>query len=409
MTRRFDLEAGPVVAATLIRLAEDSHALLVVCHHIAADGWSMGILADELRRALYEDALIRCPRRAGRDPRAVRRLRRLVARRAHPRDAREPRRLLARSTLGGTEARRPADAARTAGARRAAHHTNWSLLAPGTLAALQAAGGPGTTPFTALLAVFSMLLARYTGTDGVTLATTNGGQPARASSKASSGASSTRCRSTATCPAIPPSPSRGRGSGRRSAARLSNPLPLSVLADAVDLKLPVSFSLRGFRDQRGDWPGLTASIWDHEVDHQGYELSLLVHLDGDVTGLDFTYRRDLLDDDVVEPDGPSLPPPRRPDRGEPGGHAGRARPRDPGGAGHDPRHVERLGEALSRERSLRCWPSTATRPRPPCSSRTGPPPTPTCTPAPTRSPAAWSTRASPRRARSGCCWTARPT
>ena len=48
----FDLEAGPLIRGRLIRLAEDEHALLITMHHIVSDGWSMGVLSDELS-ALY--------------------------------------------------------------------------------------------------------------------------------------------------------------------------------------------------------------------------------------------------------------------------------------------------------------------------------------------------------------------
>ncbi|MFI6708294.1 amino acid adenylation domain-containing protein [Nonomuraea sp. NPDC050478] len=48
----FDLEHGPVLRATLFRLAPDDHVLLLVLHHIAADGWSLPILWRELD-ALY--------------------------------------------------------------------------------------------------------------------------------------------------------------------------------------------------------------------------------------------------------------------------------------------------------------------------------------------------------------------
>ena len=50
--RPFDLAAGPVLRATLLRLAPAEHRLLLTVHHIAADGWSLGILERELA-ALY--------------------------------------------------------------------------------------------------------------------------------------------------------------------------------------------------------------------------------------------------------------------------------------------------------------------------------------------------------------------
>jgi amino acid adenylation domain-containing protein len=44
----FDLAAGPLVRATLLRLAPDRHVLSLVAHHIVADGWSVRTLFGEL-------------------------------------------------------------------------------------------------------------------------------------------------------------------------------------------------------------------------------------------------------------------------------------------------------------------------------------------------------------------------
>ncbi|MEO6195391.1 MAG: amino acid adenylation domain-containing protein [Thermoanaerobaculia bacterium] len=46
--RPFDLARGPLLRATLLRLAEREHALLLAFHHIVTDGWSMGIFTREL-------------------------------------------------------------------------------------------------------------------------------------------------------------------------------------------------------------------------------------------------------------------------------------------------------------------------------------------------------------------------
>ncbi len=48
----FDLERGPLVRGRLVRIASDDHVLLVTMHHIVSDGWSMGVLVEELT-ALY--------------------------------------------------------------------------------------------------------------------------------------------------------------------------------------------------------------------------------------------------------------------------------------------------------------------------------------------------------------------
>ena len=51
--RPFDLASGPLIRTRLLRLFEQEHMLLVTVHHIVADGWSIGIITDELA-AFYE-------------------------------------------------------------------------------------------------------------------------------------------------------------------------------------------------------------------------------------------------------------------------------------------------------------------------------------------------------------------
>jgi amino acid adenylation domain-containing protein len=51
--RPFDLARGPLLRATLFRLGEAAHVLLLAMHHIVSDGWSLGVLQRELT-ALYE-------------------------------------------------------------------------------------------------------------------------------------------------------------------------------------------------------------------------------------------------------------------------------------------------------------------------------------------------------------------
>ncbi|MFL5382771.1 MAG: condensation domain-containing protein, partial [Longimicrobiaceae bacterium] len=49
----FDLAAGPLFRAALLRLGAEDHVLLLSMHHIVSDGWSMGVLYRELS-VLYE-------------------------------------------------------------------------------------------------------------------------------------------------------------------------------------------------------------------------------------------------------------------------------------------------------------------------------------------------------------------
>ncbi|MFL5386105.1 MAG: condensation domain-containing protein, partial [Longimicrobiaceae bacterium] len=45
--RPFDLSAGPLFRAALLRLGSEDHVLLLSMHHIVSDGWSMGVLFRE--------------------------------------------------------------------------------------------------------------------------------------------------------------------------------------------------------------------------------------------------------------------------------------------------------------------------------------------------------------------------
>jgi hypothetical protein len=51
VARPFDLERDLMLRARLLRLGPDSHVLVLVAHHIACDGWSKGLLLDELSQA----------------------------------------------------------------------------------------------------------------------------------------------------------------------------------------------------------------------------------------------------------------------------------------------------------------------------------------------------------------------
>ncbi|MCJ0869716.1 non-ribosomal peptide synthetase/MFS transporter [Streptomyces sp. AP-93] len=44
----FDLQAGPLLRALVVRIAEDDHVLALVMHHIICDGWSIDLLNREL-------------------------------------------------------------------------------------------------------------------------------------------------------------------------------------------------------------------------------------------------------------------------------------------------------------------------------------------------------------------------
>jgi amino acid adenylation domain-containing protein/FkbH-like protein len=49
----FDLEQGPLVRVSLLQLGEAEHVLMLTMHHIISDGWSIGLLTEELA-SLYK-------------------------------------------------------------------------------------------------------------------------------------------------------------------------------------------------------------------------------------------------------------------------------------------------------------------------------------------------------------------
>src|SRR5579872_2302466 len=46
--RPFDLQRGPMLRATLVRITPEQYVLYLAMHHIVADGWSLGLFAQEL-------------------------------------------------------------------------------------------------------------------------------------------------------------------------------------------------------------------------------------------------------------------------------------------------------------------------------------------------------------------------
>lgn len=59
--RIFDLEQGPLAVWELVRMGEDDHALVFTAHHIVCDGWSMGMIVDELSKSYNAFRAARLP------------------------------------------------------------------------------------------------------------------------------------------------------------------------------------------------------------------------------------------------------------------------------------------------------------------------------------------------------------
>jgi amino acid adenylation domain-containing protein/non-ribosomal peptide synthase protein (TIGR01720 family) len=54
-TRRFDLGRPPLLRCILARFAAEEHRLVLTCHHILLDGWSIPVVIDELRTLYASD------------------------------------------------------------------------------------------------------------------------------------------------------------------------------------------------------------------------------------------------------------------------------------------------------------------------------------------------------------------
>jgi len=169
--RAFDLLAGPLFRAGVLRLGADEHVLLLSLHHLVTDGWSMDVLHRELWTAYAA-----C--RDGREP-ALPELPAQYAdfavwQREQAGGEAEARRLAYwTGRLAGAPAllELPADHPRPPAPsfRGGTVPVNVPLLVAERLRAL--ARGERATPFMAVLAAFQVLLGRYAATDDVVVGT----------------------------------------------------------------------------------------------------------------------------------------------------------------------------------------------------------------------------------------------
>jgi len=177
--RPFDLQAGPLFRAGLLRIADDDHVMMIAMHHIVSDGWSMGVFFRELAESYgafldgKEAALPALPVRYA--DYAVWQREWLSG------DALDAQLGYWRDRLGGAPAvldlplDRPRPAAR--GYRGGVHH--FALPAERIEAVSALARREGATLFMALLAAFDLLLARYSGQEDIVVGTPIAGRTRR--------------------------------------------------------------------------------------------------------------------------------------------------------------------------------------------------------------------------------------
>ncbi|WP_326841142.1 amino acid adenylation domain-containing protein [Streptomyces sp. NBC_01558] len=168
--RPFDLATGPLLRAHLVRLADDEAFLLLSVHHIAADGWSEGILARELREG-YRAAV------AGVEPTGLPELPLQYADFSVWQRERLAGGVLTdqlaywRDRLAGVEPLElPSDHRRPAGPPEGGGSTVAFEVPAEVAARLRAvATANGASMYMVLLAVFQVLLAKYSRQDDITV------------------------------------------------------------------------------------------------------------------------------------------------------------------------------------------------------------------------------------------------
>jgi len=177
--RPYDLAAGPLFRAALLRLGEEDHALLLGMHHVVSDGWSVGVLFRELS-ALYaayregaDSPLPELPVQYAdfaawqRGEPAGRALERQLA---YWRE-----RLAGAPALLALPTDRPRPAVQTH--RGAYEQLDLPDALPERLRALGRSGG--ATLYMVLLGAFQSLLTRYAGTEDVVVGTPTAGRTRR--------------------------------------------------------------------------------------------------------------------------------------------------------------------------------------------------------------------------------------
>jgi amino acid adenylation domain-containing protein len=166
----FDLAAGPLVRAVLVRLSPDTHVLAVVMHHIVADGWSFRILFDELS-ADYE-AISGGGGPVGAEP-PIQYADFAIWQLEHAEEGGwAPAERFWRAELAGAPSSLPLPADGPYPARQtfAAGSIDTALDASLADALRDVAARHGTTLFAVLLAAYAIVLARLTGRDDLVIA-----------------------------------------------------------------------------------------------------------------------------------------------------------------------------------------------------------------------------------------------
>ncbi|MET0395516.1 MAG: condensation domain-containing protein, partial [Longimicrobiaceae bacterium] len=174
--RPFDLARGPLMRASLLRLAGDDWGLVFNLHHVVSDGWSMGVLTREV--SILYDAFSRglpsplAPLEVQYPDYAVWQRERVSG------EALEAQVRFWREALAGAPPllELPVDRPRPPVPGQRAARRVFAVSAATTAALRELAQGEGVTLFITLLAAFQALLARWSGQEDVSVGTPTAGR-----------------------------------------------------------------------------------------------------------------------------------------------------------------------------------------------------------------------------------------
>ncbi|MEV0031788.1 amino acid adenylation domain-containing protein [Nocardia sp. NPDC050793] len=309
----FDVTAEPPFRAELFQVdGTDEHVLVVVAHHIAADGWSMGPLTRDVMLAYAA----RCAGRAPEwPPLPVQYADFSVWQRAVLGAETDPESLVSaqiafwRDTLAGLpdELSLPADRPRPAAQSFAGATHTFTIDAElaDRLAGLAAARN--ATLFMVLHAALAALLARLSGTEDIAIGTPVAGRgEAELDDVIGMFVNTLVLRS-----AVPGESGFGELLDRVREADLAAfahaDLPFERLVEIIDpvrstARHPlfqVMLSVQNLPEASFELPGLRVEGVDFDIDTAKFDLMLAVRESGSALHAEFSYARDLFDEDTV--------------------------------------------------------------------------------------------------------------
>jgi amino acid adenylation domain-containing protein len=304
----FDLSTGPLLRATLLRLAPQEHILLLTVHHIVSDHWSMGVLFRELVE-LYRTRAE--GRRPALPPLAWQYADYAVWQRQWLDDARMEEQLAYwKQRLAGAPAALDLPTDRPRPAVKTYRGATLPFQLPPDLASAlqQVSRREGATLFMTLLAAFQVLLHRYSGQADISVGTPVAGRSRQELEAIIGIFVSTLVMRTDLS---------GNGSFRELLARVRE----NVLSDFAHQDLPfenlvealqpvrdtsrsplfqVMFTLQNSPMEAVALPGLTLAAVEADSGTAKFDLTLyMAEEDGALTGL-MEYNTDLFDRTTIE-------------------------------------------------------------------------------------------------------------